>query len=285
MSSRDKELKKGNMSEVYRDGDIVYRDIKPQSKTISRLLLHLEKKGIPFTPRFLGTKDVNQEMLSFVEGETIEDYPPQNDIQSKMMTVQLAAKMLREYHDATLDFERRDEDIWFLSYEGNLQKEVICHNDFAAYNVTFKHHNPIGLIDFDTACPAPRIWDIAYAVYRFVPLSMEIYDPDAKKYRKYDKTLDCSERGLLLRTFLDSYASGIEDVKGVVEVEVIDMLDMLDVLEVLQNVIMRLEALIKLFDEECSKGNLVFIKMKEEGHQQLYIDEISFIKKNMSDWI
>lgn len=282
MSSREKNLKKGNMSEVYRDGDIVYRDIKPQSKTISRLLLHLEKKGIQFTPRFLGTKDVNQEMLSYVEGETIEHYPTQSDIQSKMMTVQLAAKMLREYHDATLDFERRDEDIWFLSYEGNLKKEVICHNDFAPYNVAFKHHKPIGLIDFDTACPAPRIWDIAYAVYRFVPLSMEVYDPNTNKYRKYDKTLDSSERRLLLRNFLEAYASGIQDVKGVTGVE---GKAVLDVLEVLQNVIMRLEALVKLFDEECSKGNLVFIKMKEEGHQQLYIDEIAFIKENMSDWI
>lgn len=285
MNSRDTHLKKGNMSEVYRDGDIVYRDRKPQSKTISRLLLHLEKKGMPFTPRFLGTKNVNQEMLSFVEGETIEDYPTQNDIQSKMMTVQLAAKMLREFHDATLDFERRDEDIWFLSYEGKLQKEVICHNDFAPYNVTFKHHKPIGLIDFDTACPAPRVWDVAYAVYRFVPLSMEVYDPNTYKYRKYDKTLDCSERTLLLCTFLEAYASVIEDVIGVKGVTGVEGKDVLDVLEVLQNVIMRLEALVKLFDEECSKGNLIFIKMKEEGHQQLYIDEIAFIKENMSDWI
>jgi hypothetical protein len=283
MSSRDKDLKKGNMSEVRRDGDIIYRDIKPQSKTISRLLLHLEKKGIQFTPRFLGTKNVNvkQEILSFVEGETIEDYPLQNDIQSKMTTVQLAAKMLREYHDATLDFERRDEDIWFLSYEGNLKKEVICHNDFAPYNVTFKHNNPSGLIDFDTACPAPRIWDVAYAVYRFVPLSMEVYDPNTNKYRKYNKTLDCSERALLLCTFLEAYARGIEDGITVSEVEVIDVLD---VLEVLQNVIMRLEALVKLFDEECSKGNVAFIKMKAEGHQKLYIDDIAFIKENMSDW-
>jgi thiamine kinase-like enzyme len=220
-------------------------------------------------------------MLSFVEGETIEDYPTQNDIQSKMMTVQLAAKMLREYHDATLDFERRDEDIWFLSYEGNLKKEVICHNDFAPYNVTFKHNNPSGLIDFDTACPAPRIWDVAYAVYRFVPLSMEVYDPNTNKYRKYNKTLDCSERALLLCTFLEAYARGIEDGITVSEVEVIDVLD---VLEVLQNVIMRLEALVKLFDEECSKGNVAFIKMKAEGHQKLYIDDIAFIKENMSDW-
>ena len=266
MSSKEKEFKKGNISEVIQVGNIVYRDIKPQSKSIHRLLLHLEKKGIQFCPRFLGLNDNNQEMLSFVEGETIEDYPEINEIQSKVMAVQMAVKMLREYHDATLDFERYPDDIWFLNYEGELQTEVICHNDFAPYNVTYKNNRPIGLIDFDTACPAPRIWDVAYAVYHFVPLGMDIYNPDTNKYRRYDQTLDCSERRLLLSTFLDTY--GIEDFS-----------------EVLENVIMRLQALVKLFDEECHKGNAAFVKMKEEGHQQLYLNEIEFITENMYEWI
>lgn len=56
-------------------------------------------------------------------------------------------------------------------------------------------------------------------------------------------------------------------------------------LVVLQNVLMRLEALVKLFDEECRKGNPAFVRMKEEGHQQFYRNEIQFIKENMLDWI
>jgi len=266
MGSKEIVFNKGNISEVLRAGNIVYRDIKPQSKSIHRLLLHLEKKGIQFCPRFLGINENNQEMLSLVEGETIEDYPKLNDIESKVITVQMAARILREYHDATLDFKRYIDDIWFLNYEGKLQTEVICHNDFAPYNVTFKDNRPMGVIDFDTACPAPRIWDVAYAVYRFVPLGMEVYNPDTKKYRRYDKTLDCSERRLLLSTFLDTYGIG-------------------DASEVLENVIMRLQALVKLFDEECHKGNTAFIKMKEEGHQQLYLNEIVFIAENKYEWI
>lgn len=266
MSIQEKKFEKGNLSDVIQVGNIIYRDIKPQSKSIHRLLLHLEKMGIQFCPRFLGLNDNNQEMLSFVEGETIEDYPEINDIHKKIITVQMAAKMLREYHDATLDFKRFPEDIWFLNYEGKLQAEVICHNDFAPYNVTFNGNLPIGVIDFDTACPAPRIWDVAYAVYRFVPLGMTVYNPDTKKYRRYDITLDCSERKLLLRTFLDTYGIG-------------------DASEVLENVIMRLQALVKLFDEECHKGNAAFIKMNEEGHQQLYLDEIVFITENKYEWI
>lgn len=266
MEKDTEELRQGNISKVTRNGNIVYRDLKPQSSTVHRLLLHLENKGVTFTPRFLGVDENNQEMLSFMEGDTIEDYPCQKELQSKSVTVQMAAKMLRVYHDATLDFERCPEDIWFLNYEGGLQKEVICHNDFAPYNITFKDNKPVGMIDFDTVCPAPRIWDIAYAVYRFVPLSMEVYDPIRKKYRLYDKTLDCLERKSFINLFINTYGIGNSH-------------------EVLQTVIMRLQALVQLFDTECGKGNSAFIKMKEEGHQQFYVNEIAFIQENMSDWI
>ncbi len=259
-------LKKGNVSEVFSDGKVVYRDLKPQSKSVHRLLLHLEEKGIGFTPRFLGMNEDNMEMLSFVEGETIDNYPIQNEISKKIATVRMAAEMLRKFHDGTVDFIQNPDDIWFLEYKGGLQKEVICHNDFAPYNVTFQDLKPIGLIDFDTACPAPRIWDVAYAVYRFVPLSEEVYDINTRQYRRYSKSTDSLERKLLFYELLDSYG-------------------MRNALEVLQTLIHRLQDLVTLFDEECKKGSEPFIKMKESGHQQFYIREITFIKENMADWI
>jgi hypothetical protein len=49
-------------------------------------------------------------------------------------------------------------------------------------------------------------------------------------------------------------------------------------------IVERLSALVNLFDEECAKGNQAFIKMKQEGHQEFYIKEIEFIKKNYCDW-
>lgn len=265
--NKEIEFFKGNMSEVFSDGNIVYRKMKIQSKTIHRLLRHLENKNIDFVPHLLGIdEDENNEKLSLVEGQTLENYPIVSDMNCKIETIGMAAKMLRKYHDATLDFKRNRDDIWFLKYKGNLNLEVICHNDFAPYNITFRDHKPVGMIDFDTACPAPRIWDIAYAVYRFVPLSMEVYISDKRIYRKYDKDLDALERRVLLKEFLKSY--GIESTYHVME-----------------NVILRLEDLVDLFDEECNKGNSSFIKMKEEGHQSFYINEIKFIKENMKDWI
>jgi hypothetical protein len=139
----------GNISSVFIEGSIVYRDRKPQSVTIHRLLEHLEQKGITFCPKHLGFDDTGREMLSYINGSTIKDYPQVSLITKKIEIVKKAALMLREFHDATVDFNTQSDDIWFLRYDGNLPKEVICHNDFAPYNVTFENDLPIGLIDFD----------------------------------------------------------------------------------------------------------------------------------------
>ncbi|SHI16244.1 aminoglycoside phosphotransferase family protein [Clostridium intestinale] len=255
------------MSEVFYDGNNIYRNLKPYSKTIHKLLRHLENKKINFVPRFLGIDyEKNQEILTFMEGNIVENYPDIDALEYKMKNIKLIANMLKEYHDATVDFHYGEEDEWFLEYKGGLDKEVICHNDIASYNITFSNNAPVGIIDFDTACPAPRIWDIAYAVYRFVPLSKKVYVPYKNDYRDYKRACDSEERKVLIKKFADSY--GDYEVK-----------------DILENVILRLESLVELFNSECQKGNMEFIKMKNEGHQEFYIEEIKFIKQNMNDWI
>jgi thiamine kinase-like enzyme len=258
------EITGGNVSQVTTDGAIVYREVKPYSATVHRLLKHLENKGVDFCPRYLGIDKGGREKLSFVRGATIDDYPSCRELTDKIEVVRAAAILLKKYHSATLDYQPEAADQWFLEYTGDLAREVICHNDFAPYNVTFENDLPVGIIDFDTACPGPREWDIAYAVYRFVPLSRELYDPWEKTYRFYEKERDANERKTLLKEFLDSY--GISTDIG-------------------KYIIARLQALVTLFDDECKKGNEAFLRMKQEGHQELYRKEIEFIKENIEDWI
>ncbi len=79
-----------------------------------------------------------------------------------------AADMMAQLHQATIDFNR-DESVWRLPAHEPV--EVICHNDFAPYNMVFTDQRLSGVIDWDTASPGPRVWDLAYLAYRLVPLS------------------------------------------------------------------------------------------------------------------
>jgi aminoglycoside phosphotransferase (APT) family kinase protein len=38
------------------------------------------------------------------------------------------------------------------------------------HNTVYRGGRPVAFIDWDFAAPAPREWDIAYALWRFVPL-------------------------------------------------------------------------------------------------------------------
>lgn len=197
-------------------------------------------------------------------GQTIDDYPNGNSLEEKRAIIRSSAKLLRKYHDAASSFHFMETDTYFLRYDGNLPKEVMCHNDFAPYNITFENGEALGLIDFDTICPAPRVWDIAYALYRFVPLTQAVYDHSLQEYRMYTNK-DEQEYRQCVEEFLTAY--GYDGSADLLEV-----------------VIERLESLICLFDEECQKGNNAFVMMKEQGHQAFYQKEVAFIRKYGSSW-
>lgn len=161
----------GNVSNVYRLGDTVRRELKPESAKIHKLLKHLEIKGFDFAPKFLGIDEKTREILSYIEGEA-GNYPLKEYMWSNKV-IEEVAKMLRLYHDAVSDFPI--EESWRPIDNTPQPFEVLCHNDFAIYNIIFNHKMPVGIIDFDVAGPGPRLWDIAYTLYTCVPLSRVYY--------------------------------------------------------------------------------------------------------------
>ena len=164
---KEEMLTGGNVSNVYRSGHTVRRELKPGSTNIHKLLKHLEKKGFGFAPKFLGIDEKGREILSFIEGEA-GNYPLKNYMWSNDVLMEIA-KMLRLYHDAVSDFPVTND--WEPIDQTPNKNEVICHNDFAIYNIIFRNKKPVGIIDFDVAAPGPRLWDIAYTLYTCVPLS------------------------------------------------------------------------------------------------------------------
>ncbi|MGE0543467.1 MAG: phosphotransferase enzyme family protein [Dehalococcoidia bacterium] len=174
---------------------------------------HLEDKGFEGTPKALGIDEQGREVLSFVPGEVVGQrgggVPPA--YVREVGTLAGVARLLRRYHDATVGFVAPDDAAWAYQVGAPHSGEVICHNDVGPWNVVFSDGRPIAFIDFDTAAPGPRAWDIAYALYRFVP-----YVPDdVCAIIGWPQPPDRPAR---LRTFCEAY--GLENWDGILDVMV-----------------------------------------------------------------
>jgi hypothetical protein len=151
----------------------VRRAAGPWTDTVHALLRHVRARGVTEVPEPLGRDDRGREVLSFVAGD-VHHYPMPGWMWDDAVLV-AAGALLRRYHDATVDFRPLDP-CWRLP--AHEPAEVVCHNDFAPYNLVFRGRTLAGAIDFDTASPGPRAWDLAYLAYRLVPLTAP-GNPDA----------------------------------------------------------------------------------------------------------
>lgn len=257
----EEKLTGGNVSNVYRSGDTVRRELKPDSPKIHQLLKHLEKKDFSYAPKFLGIDEKGREVLSFIEGEA-GNYPLKDYMWSDDVLIEIA-KMLRLYHDSVCDFSF--DDSWQSIDNTPKPFEVICHNDFAIYNIIFKYERPIGIIDFDVAGPGPRLWDIAYTLYTCVPLS-RFYLSETGENVYYNSLQHAKRIKQRIRLFFESYGEGIEE-------------------RYLEMVILRLEALCKTMTRKASEGDRAFQKMIDEGHLEHYQKDITFILEHGNEWM
>lgn len=255
----EEKLTGGNVSAVYRSGNMVRREVKPESPKVHTLLKHLEQKGFYHAPKFLGIDEKGREILSFIGGEA-GNYPLKNYMLADDALSEIA-KMQRRYHDAVSDFPLDD---WMPIDNTPAQREVLCHNDFAIYNIIFQHERPVGIIDFDVAGPGPRLWDIAYTLYTCVPLSRFMYSEGGKAI-SYDPLQDANRIKRRVRLFFESYGEEMEE--GTLEMA-----------------LLRLEGLCKTIARKAEEGDPAFQKMLAEGHIEHYRKDIGFIRENWQYW-
>ena len=258
--SHEELLAGGNVSKVFRSGHTVRRDMKSNSKRIHALLKHLDKKGYNHAPKYLGIDENGREILSFIKGEA-GHYPLKKYMWSDEV-LQEIAKMLRLYHDSVSDFPF--DDSWRPTDNTPKQREVLCHNDFAMYNIIFHNERPVGMIDFDEAGSGPRIWDIAYTLYTCVPLSrFYLSETGGKMY--YQSHQDAHRIKNRVTLFFDSYGDGFAE-------------------NYIEMVLLRLEGLCKTITRRASEGDPAFQKMVEEGHLEHYRNDMTFISEHRNEW-
>lgn len=193
MAKPEKPLEGSTMTEVARKGSQVFREAGPWTPTVQRLLTHLREKGLDWVPEPQGWTRDGREALAYLKGK-VPTYPLPEWVYADDV-LRKAATWLRALHDATEDYVDPDP-----KWRGLPRKpgEVICHNDFAPYNMVFRDQELVGVIDWDFAAPGPRVWDLAYLCYRTVPL-MRPTNPDAPNV-----PIDLGAR---LKLALDAYGS------------------------------------------------------------------------------
>jgi Phosphotransferase enzyme family len=247
-------LEGGGSNPVYRSGSITRRRAGPWSPRVHEFLGFLKQSGFRSAPEAVGFDEHQNELLTFIPGE-VGNYPLSDSIRSERALVS-AAKLLRHFHDCSVDFIPNRMTEWMFPVREPV--EVICHGDFAPYNCVFNNDEAIGIIDFDTAHPGSRRWDLAYALYRFAPMT---------------SPTNCDGFGTLqsqlhrARQFCDSYGLPNEGR-----------------LEMPASVINRLRTLIEFIRSQALQGNSSCQKNIEAGHIEKYEDDITYIELHSEDF-
>ena len=241
----EERLTGGNVSVVVRVGDTVRRPTQPWTPAVHRLLDHLAAAGYPHAPRAHGLDAQGREVIDYVGGR-MGGFP----FDPWLLTdagLDAVVASIRAFHDATAGTALLDEPAWQAIVPADLPREVICHGDLAPYNVVLRDGGRgddqssgiTGWIDFDTACPGPPLWDLAYAAYTFVPLYAEGHDLPADLHRH-----------ARLTRFAES--------AGVDRVGLLAMIDR------------RLVTLIAWLEDGASSGDPARVTMVAQGHAAMY---------------
>ncbi|MDD1779842.1 aminoglycoside phosphotransferase family protein [Enterovibrio sp. ZSDZ35] len=240
-----------NKREIALTSKDVTRPSGPWTPTIHQFLHHLHRNGFTQCPLPLSI-EANTETVTLVDGETY-DYPLKGAIASEEALIS-AAKLLRKFHDTSAMFiASMPSDCLHWQQPLRDPVEVICHSDFAPYNVALNGDKVVGVFDFDTAHPGPRMWDLAYAVYCWAPF----------KTHRHDAMGSLVEQSTRARLFCVHY--------GAVERDKLQLVDCM---------ISRLQSLVSFMYAEADSGNTKFQQDIEQGHQNAYLKDIDYLLRN-----
>lgn len=237
----------GGVNEVVRIGTTVRRPTGPWSPLVHELLAYVRAHGCTAVPRVYEATEDGFEILDFIPGQ-VSTYPPTPAARSAL-ALDTAAALLRRYHDSTVGFTPHATGEWLLPVR--TAAEVVCHGDYAPHNCVLDGERVVGIIDFDTAHPGSRLWDIGYAVYRWAPTTAPV------NANGFGSTEEQARRA---RRFCDGYGLDAAGRAGVVDA-----------------LLQRLHALVGFMTEQAAAGNAAFAGHLAEGHHLLYLGDAEYV--------
>jgi hypothetical protein len=210
----------GNLSESVKVGDTVHRRAGPWTPAVHALLAHLQRVGFDAAPEALGMDEQGRAVLAFVPGEVHGGWPdpPLSWMFEDEVTLTAAAKLLRRYHDALEGFVPPANARWRLVAPG--EHEVICHNDWSPSNALFRDHLPVVMLDWDSAGPGPRAWDVASTAYWWVPLNPRTTPPHLEaKAARFAQFCDAYGEGIARHDLFDTLTEQLPILVAFVQAE------------------------------------------------------------------
>jgi aminoglycoside phosphotransferase (APT) family kinase protein len=245
----DHEVLAGGVNEVVRIGMSVRRPTGPWSPRVHGLLRHLREEGFTAAPAVQDVTEDGLEILDFLPGE-VSNYPA-TPTAASLEALQSAAELLHDYHDSTAGYALDVVEGWMLP--ARTPAEVICHGDYGPHNCVLDGTKVVGIIDFDTAHPGPRLWDIAYSVYRWVPTSAPT---------STDGFNTTEEQARRARIFCDRYGLDVTGRAGLVDA-----------------LIARLRVLVDFMHVQAAAGNAAFASHLADGHHLQYLADADYMDR------
>jgi len=225
----------------------------PWSYQTQAFFQDLRAQGFTQAPIPLGCdEEYGYEILSIVPGETGSFLENPNLYSVKALTS--SALLLKAYHNAAKSFVQKYNKVmpWMLPILN--PQEVICHSDFAPYNICFEGDSAIGVIDFETAHPGPALYDIVYALYRFAPFH----------HPSHPESIDSLDSQIpRAKLFLDVYGLPQSCRKDCMAV-----------------MIQRLEELYHFLVTSAANGDPKYQQHIESGHNLLYQSDFKYLKSH-----
>lgn len=142
-------------ADVRRVGATVRRTAGPWTDSVHALLKYLAEVGFKAAPRALGRDARGREVLTFLHGDVV--HPDHRYLLAETPALVDVARLIRRYHDAVAAFVPPPGAIWQdIAADPASVPEVICHNDFAPWNLIATEEG-WAFIDWDVAAPRPSV--------------------------------------------------------------------------------------------------------------------------------
>jgi Phosphotransferase enzyme family len=198
-----------NAGSVVRVGDTVRRPWRPSSGATHALLNHLAEVLPGVAPTPLGRDEQGREVLSWMDGDVaIPPFP--RWVTSEKFLVSLG-QLIRQIHDALEPWHPPENASWSDDLADPGGGPLLVHADICPENVITRDGKAVAIIDWESAAPGRRIWDVVTAARLCVPFTAP---------SRRDPVYAGADVTTRLRLFLDAY--GLPDPDRAIFTRVLD---------------------------------------------------------------